>query len=282
MATEWELECALCSRFDLLLPDLHAEQYTLERQVLLAGISRRMDIVLRRPDRAWIIELKQGSPPMPDTLHQILDYERCWKAAFPSVPVSLMVISNHASEGKIHTLAEHRIQYRAVPVQRILEVLLQGVSTELLGECKRIETDDEGRIRFLLSNFAHTTVPAGMRFGSPWSHESVFYALIRDGHEYKRPWLKNIYVKMFTQRPNCALLYHPDWDNKDKDKSPLHINQRATSWPSDGWVLKRLIDSGAIEIGNVDRKGRGRESHNFEHYRINNWDSFATVLGLNP
>lgn len=282
LATEWELECALCARFDLVLPDLHAQGYSIERQVLIAGVSRRMDVVLRRPGHAWIIELKQGSPNVADTTAQILDYERCWRAAFPETAVSLMVISNQASPDKIHAFAGNRIQYRAVSVPRILEILSQGVSTELLGRCTRLETDDEGRIRFLLSNFAHTTVPAGMRFGPPWSHESVFYALIRDGRPHKDPWRKNIYVKMFAHRPNCAVLYHPEWDNKDKDRSPLHINPRAKSWPAGGWLLRPLIESGAIQIGNVDRKGPGREAHGFEHYKINNWDTFASVLELRP
>jgi hypothetical protein len=88
MATEWELECALCARFDAALPDLHAQGYKLDRQVLLSG--RRLDVLLQRPGHAWIIELKQGSPNVADTIEQLLDYERCWKAHFDT-PVSLMV-----------------------------------------------------------------------------------------------------------------------------------------------------------------------------------------------
>jgi len=282
MATEWELECAVFARFDLVLPDLHAQGYSIERQVLFAGVGRRMDIVLRRPDHAWIIELKQGSPNVQDVCDQILDYERCWKAAFPAMPVSLMVISNSASDDKIRALADRSIHYRAVPTQKILEIISAGVSTELLGRCAHLETDDEGRIRFLLSNFAHTTVPSGMRFGAPWSHESVFYALIRDGLPHKDPWLKNIYVKVFHHAPNCAVLYHPEWNGKDKDRSPLHINQRAKSWPKDGWLLRRLLESRTIKLSNVDSKGPGRESQNFEHYRVNSWDEFALTLGLEP
>jgi hypothetical protein len=280
MATEWELECALFARFDLVLPDLHAQGYSIGRQVLISGTSRRMDVVLRRHDHAWIIELKRGSPHVADTIEQIQDYRRCWQAAFPATPVSLMVMSNSASDDKVRAFQAKGIQYRAVPVQKILEILSQGISTELLGKCTRLDTDDEGRIRYLLSNFAHTTVPAGMRFGPPWSHESVFYALIRDGNPHKDPWRKNIYVQMFPHRPNCAVLYHPEWDNKDKDRSPLHINQRASSWPRDGWCMKQLLEGGVIELGYVDRKGPGRESQNFEHYRITNWDAFAAILAL--
>lgn len=280
MATEWELECAVFARFDLVLPELHEKGYAIERQVLLAGVSRRMDIVLRRPDHAWIVELKQGSPNVQDVCDQILDYERCWKAAFPATPVSLMVISNSASDEKIRALADRNIHFRAVPVPRILEILSEGVSTELLGRCTRLATDDEGRIRFLLSNFAHTTVPSGMRFGAPWSHESVFYALIRDGLPHKDPWRKNIYVKLFRHTPNCAVLYHPEWDGKHKDRSPLHLNPRSKSWPEDGWLVRSLLESRTIEFSNTDRKGRGRDSHNFEHYRVNDWDKFASALGL--
>lgn len=65
MITEWELECAIYSRFDLVLPDLHAQGYRIERQVLLTGISRRMDIVLTRDAHAWIIELKRALPMLP-------------------------------------------------------------------------------------------------------------------------------------------------------------------------------------------------------------------------
>lgn len=281
VATEWELECALFARLDLVLPDLHRQGYSCDRQVLISGTSRRMDVVLRRPDHAWIIELKRGSPHVADTIAQIHDYERCWKAAFPTVPVSLMVISHGATDDKIRSFAENRIEYRAVSVRQILEILSEGVSTELLGQCTRLDTNDEGRIRFLLTNFAHTTVPAGMRFGPPWSHESVFYALIRNGMPHKDAWRKNIYVQLFPHRPNCAILYHPEWDNKDKDRSPLHINKRAKSWPKDGWLLGSLLNSGAVALGNVDRKGPGREAQNFEHYRINDWDSFASILHLN-
>ena len=235
-----------------------------------------MDIVLLRPNHAWIIELKQGSPHVADTTAQILDYERCWKAAYPETPVSLMVISNEASEQKVRAFAEHGIHYRPVPVRRILDVLAEGVSTELLGRCNRLETDDEGRIRYLLSNFAHTTVPRGMRFGEPWSHASVFYALIRNGQQPKRAWLKNIYVKVFEQKPNCAVLYHPEWDNKDKDRAPLHLNRSAKSWPHDNWLLPTLESSGAITFHNQDRRKTGA----FDHYRVNDWNLFASILGL--
>lgn len=277
MATEWELECALCARFDLALPDLHALGYTLDRQVLLSG--RRLDVVLRRPDHAWIIELKQGSPNVVDTTAQILDYARCWQAHF-STPVSLMVVSHSASPAKIEEFARQGIEYRSLPVPTILDILKDGVSTALLGECTRLDTDDDGRIRYLLSNFAHTTVPAGMRFGRPWSHESVFYALIRSGMPHKDPWRKNIYVKLFEHRPNCAVLYHPEWDNKEKDRSPLHLNPRAASWPADGWHLERLIKENVMVLGNFDRKGWDRQSQSFEHYRILDWDRFADIIGL--
>ena len=65
-----------------------------------------------------------------------------------------------------------------------------------------------------------------MRFGEPWSHDSVFYVLIRDGREHKRPWLKNIYVKPFGHKPNCAVLYHSEADGV-RDGAHLHLNPRA-------------------------------------------------------
>jgi hypothetical protein len=238
-----------------------------------------MDIVLSREDHAWIIELKRGSPNVADTVNQIHDYRRCWNAAYPQVPVSLMVISTGASEQKIQAFAEQEILYRAIPESKVLEVLSAGQSTELLGHCNRLATDNEERIRFLLSNFAHTSVPESMRFGAPWSHDSVFYALIRDGNEHKRPWLKNIYVKLFEHKPNCAVLYHSE--AVTKDGAPLHINPRAKSWPDNGWLLDRLIGDGAIEYFTTDRKGPGRETGNFDHYRILDWDKFAQILDLN-
>ena len=278
MITEWELECAVHSRFDIILPDLFAEGYQITRQVLMSGISRRLDIVLQRNDRAWIVELKRGSPNVTETATQILDYKRCWQAAYPNVPVQLMVISTCASQEIIDLFAAKGIEYRAVPESRVLEVLSDGQSTELLGQCHRLATQNEERIRFLLSNFAHTTVPAGMPFGTPWSHDSVFYALIRDGKPHKHPWLKNIYVKLFDHTPNCAVLYHSE--AAIKDGAPLHINRNASSWPTDGWRLAELVKSNAIEFVSRDNKGRGRESGNFEHYRVASWDIFASVLGL--
>jgi hypothetical protein len=279
MITEWELECAIYSRFDCVLPDLHSQGYRIERQILINGISRRMDLVLMRDGHAWIVELKRGSPNVADTTAQILDYQRCWSVAYPKIPVSLMVISTGASAAKIKAFVEHGIFYRAVPESKVLEALSAGQSTELLGRCNRLPTEDEGRIRFLLSNFAHTSVPDGMRFGEPWSHDSVFYALIRDGRETKKPWLKNIYVKLFDHKPNCAVLYHSEAANTDG--ASLHINPRAKSWPADGWLLAKLINSAAIEYVLTDNKGSDRENGNFDHYRILNWDAFAKILDLN-
>jgi hypothetical protein len=96
LITEWELECAIYSRFDQVLPEFHTQGYHIERQMLLNGISRRMDIVLTRDAHAWIIELMRGSPNVADTTAQILDYQRCWKAAYTFVysvlPIQRLVV----------------------------------------------------------------------------------------------------------------------------------------------------------------------------------------------
>lgn len=194
-----------------------------------------------------------------------------------------MVISTGASEKKIRAFADHHIFYRAVPASKVLEVLSAGQSTELLGRCNHLETKDEAtkdeeRIRFLLSNFAYTLVPEGMRFGPPWSHDSAYYALVRDGRECKKPWLKRTYVKLFDHKPNCAVLYCPAANIKSG--AFLHINPRATSWPTNSWLLDRLIGAGAIKYVTTDNKGPGKERSNFDHYRILNWDTFAQVLDL--
>ncbi len=263
-----------------MLPDLCEQGYSIQRQVLIGGISRRLDIVLERPQDAWIIELKRGSPSVSDVVAQIHDYERCWKAAYPDKPVKLMVIATVDSDLKAKQLAEQRVEYRSISPKRILEAISEGVDTDLLGECNRLQINDEDRIRFLLSNFSHTTVPDGMRFGAPWSHESVFYALIRDGHKHKKPWFKNIYVTLFNQNPNCAVLYHPE--TSYADGAPLHVNPRAKSWPADGWCLQKLIDAEVVKWKSLDNKGPGKESLNFDKYHVNDWDRFAEIIGLKP
>ncbi len=278
--TESELESALAERFALLLPDLHKDGYRLTRQVQLVGISRRIDIVLKMPDcsSAWIIELKRASPNVADTTAQILDYQRCWEAAYPNIPVKLMVISTGASDEKIAALKKNNIQYRAIPTTKIKEVLSNGISQELLGYCNRMTTNDVQWIRKSLSNIEHTTVPESMRFGRPWSHKSVYYALIRDKHELKSAWLKNIYVKLIRGAPNCVVLYHPEAARKDD--APLHVNERARSWPTDGWLLDKLRSCNTIKHVSRDNKGPGRERHEFDHYKVLDWDQFATALEL--
>lgn len=278
--TEWELECALVARFALVLPHLHKLGYILKRQVQMHGISRRLDIVLELPDRsqAWIIELKRGSPNVADTTAQILDYQRCWEAAYPDIPVKLMVISTGASNEKIAAFKKNGIAYRAITTARIKESLSEGISKELLGYCNKMTTNDVQWIRTRLSNFEHTTVPESMRFGSPWSHRSVFYALIRDKHQLKSAWLKNIYVKLIRGAPNCVVLYHPEAARKDD--APLHVNERARSWPTDGWLLDKLRAANTIKRVSRDNKGPGRERHEFDHYKVLDWDQFATALEL--
>lgn len=279
MITEWELECAVVSRFALVLPDLAAQGYQISRQRLIA--SRRLDIVLERPGDAWIIELKRASPHVADVSAQLLDYKRCWEAARPQMPVRLMVISNSASPEKVRALADKGIEYRPVPLAQILDVLSTGVDIELLGQCSRLAVEDEEKVRFLLSNFAHTKVPEGMQFGHPWTHDGVFYALIRDGRGHKKPWLKNIYVKVFDQKPNCAVLYHSEAEGV-RDNAPLHLNPRASSWPADGWLTQRLVDQGAIEYASTDNKSRESDRGNFDHYRVLDWERFAKILSLTP
>jgi hypothetical protein len=35
-----------------------------------------------------------------------------------------------------------------------------------------------------------------------------------------------------------------------------------------------------IDRTDADNKGPGKERHNFDHYRVRDWDGFAAALGL--
>lgn len=145
---EWELECTIFARYQALLPDFYSQGYKLSRQVMISGISRRMDLVLERDDHAWIIELKKGSPPLQATTRQILDYEKCWKAAFPSKPVSLMVISNSVDDAKAMAFQTKGISHRTIPAKKVLEALKQELTLNCSASARSCMSTTQGRFVF--------------------------------------------------------------------------------------------------------------------------------------
>jgi len=115
-----------------------------------------------------------------------------------------------------------------------------------------------------------------MRF-EPWCHASAYYALIRDNMIATDPWKKRISVRLFPQKPKCAILYHPEADVAHGDAF-LHLNPRSPSWPLDGWHLSELIENDVIKYRGSDRYGTG--TSDFDSYAIKDLTAFARTLRL--
>jgi hypothetical protein len=124
-------------------------------------------------------------------------------------------------------------------------------------------------------NYHETTAPTYLRLQPPWDHGKVFWALVNRGEKRKDPTMQNIYVQLYSQSVNCAVLYAPGSEAARRD-GPLHLNQRAESWNGDKFQEMKPF----IQFKRSDNKGPGKEKTNFDWYCIKNWDGFAASLGL--
>src|SRR4051794_24568871 len=105
----------------------------------------------------------------------------------------------------------------------------------------------------------------------PWARDTVYDALVdREGEHILK---KERYVVLYPQQPFCAVLYA---SGSRYDAAPLALNPGRDSFRAD--VFDRL--SPLIEYVRRDNKGPRRKSQNFDHYRVVDWDKFATALGL--
>lgn len=273
---ESELESAICKCYSTLLPDLAKEGYTIEGcQVILLG--RRIDILLKRNDGSvCIIELKVGYPPMPSTLDQILDYAECWQRSFPETPsLRLIVISTTIPLTTRQEMDNFGIESRDISLEGMRSSLeAQELPVEIRKGVQLIPDDTE-KVRYLLSDFGAITPSPNLRFQSPWNHGKAFLALVKRGERHKDLWKKDIYVTLYPQRPNCAVLYGPKINKYTQ--APLHLNPRAQkSWRTE--VFKALKH--CIQYIQSDNKGKGKEAHNFDHFKVLGWDEFAKALDL--
>jgi len=134
--------------------------------------------------------------------------------------------------------------------------------------------DDLEKVKHLLSDHRAVEVPEGLVLKAPWNHEKVFLALVKRGEKHKELWMKNIYVQLYPQRPNCAVLYGPKVG--PARRGPLHLNPRASSWQEETFQHVKPF----IEYVQSNHKGPGRERNNFDWYRVINWDGFAESIGL--
>lgn len=273
--TEGELESALCRSLSVLLPDLHAEGYRIEsQQAILLG--RRIDLLLRKLDgSACIIELKAGSPPMPHVRDQILDYADCWRHSYPkSLLPRLIVIGHSIPTATKAELENFGIESRAISESEVLAALAGRGRGDTVRTGLQLEPDDLMRVRHLLSDHSAVTVPEGAVLGPPWNHEKMFLALVKRGEKHKDLWKKNIYVQLYPQRPNCAVLYGPMV--QAAKRGPLHLNSRVTSWNESQYQRFEPF----VKYVFSDNKGPGRERMNFDWHTVLDWDGFAKSLGL--
>ncbi|HJW41556.1 MAG TPA: hypothetical protein VJ476_10055 [Rhizomicrobium sp.] len=273
---EGELQTALCRAFSILLPDLFAEGYRIEsREAVLLG--RRMDLLLGSGDgRTCIIELKAGAPPMPQVRDQILDYRECWTLSYPTQPTPrLIVIGNKIPDHTKDELSNFGIESRAIAIEDVLSALERTYAGDPITTGLKLIPDDLAKVRHLLSDHAAVAVSNGLQFQPPWSHEKLFLALVTLRQEkHKALWMKNIYVQLYAQRANCAVLY--GLKAEPTRRAPLHLNPRRGSWNKS--IFSQIAP--AIEYISTDNKGPRRDRHNFDHYRIKDWDGFATALGF--
>lgn len=272
---EGELETAICRHFEALLPDLAAEGYVLRGcQAVLLG--RRLDLLLRRPSdgRHCIIELKSGAPPMPSVREQILDYAKCWQHSYPGEPAPrLIVIGTSLPERTRQELSARGIDSRAITAKQVLAVLEGTNPSAVVNKGLQLQPDDTARVRHLLSDFDAVMIPEGMVLGSPWDNRKVCLALAKRGEKHKDLWKKDLCVHLYSQRPGCAVLYWPTTTYAD---APLHLNPRRVSWRPEAFEAM----APHIEFVHSDHKGRGKESSNFDHYRVTDWDGLALALGF--
>ncbi len=265
---ELELENAILRAYPDLLPDLHADGYQIKSsQAVLLG--RRLDILLEAADgRTCIVELKAGAPPMPHVRDQILDYAECWTASYPAAPKPrLFVVGNSIPEHTQHELLNFGIESCAISVRQVLNAL-EGSDPPISSIAGlKLIPDDLSKVRYLLSDHAAVEVPEGLVFQPPWNHEKLFLGLVVvKKQKHKELWMKSIYVQLYPQKPNCAVLYGPKV--KTDERAPLCLNPQVNSW--DEAVFKRI--SPFIEFVRGENKGPGRERSNFDHYRVNDWD----------
>jgi hypothetical protein len=272
---EAELEEAICRAFPVLLPQLHEAGYRIRsRQAILLG--RRIDLLLETEEgETCIVELKAGCPPMPHVRDQILDYANCWSLSFPSQkPPRLLVIANTVPEMTRCELDNFGVESHSITIEQVLAALSQSCNCGAVIDGLKIFPDDLAKVQHLLSDHAAIAVPDGMAFAAPWDHRKVFLALVKRGEKHKDLWKKHTYVQLYPQRPNCAVLYGPKVS--PAARGPLHLNPRVGSW--DDLVFQRLLPF--IRFVQRDNKGPGRERSNFDWYSVEDWDAFASALGL--
>ena len=273
---EGELETAICRAFPLLLPDLHAAGYRIRsQQAVLLG--RRLDLLLEAKDgSACIIELKAGAPSMPQVRDQILDYEECWTLSYPTLArPRLIVIANTIPEATKSELANFGVESRSITQTAVLAALERCQQHCSVVTGLKLIPDDLTKVRHLLSDYAEVTVPDGLVFQPPWNHKKAFLSLVVARKEkHKDLWKKNIYVQLYSQRPNCAVLYGPRVESTKR--GPLHLNPQVGSWKEE--VFQQIEPF--IEYVQRDNKGLGRERSNFNWCRIKDWNGFAAALEL--
>ena len=107
-----------------------------------------------------------------------------------------------------------------------------------------------------------------------WDHKKVYDVLVSRG-ERQKDSDKNKYVVLYTQDTNCAVLYS---SKSNCASEPVHLNplgiKRSQSWKMEVYQAIRP------HISPVHRDSKVDPEQDFIRYSVNDWNKFATALGL--
>ena len=108
-----------------------------------------------------------------------------------------------------------------------------------------------------------------------WNCEKAFLALLKRGEELGDLKSRNIYVYLYPQRQNCAILYSPNAEKKYRE-NPLHLKgpRYLRKTAKKDWNAE-LFEQLRPLIG-LDH----RDKNKFDWYSVSNWNGFATALKL--
>ena len=107
-------------------------------------------------------------------------------------------------------------------------------------------------------------------------YERVFLALFKLAmvrNDLKQPDLTsgNIYVQLYPQPSNCAVLYSPA--SQYAKSGPLHLNPKRKSWDEEQFQrIKPFIENLWPDLE--------PDNNEFYHHHVNDWNGLATALKL--
>ena len=184
-----------------------------------------------------------------------------------------MLISNRINDKTRREFEKRDIQAREICDEEVMNALKMVNQPSQVAQGLHMEGENVMEIRRMLSDFNIVTIPPDVQLASPWDQTKVFLGLVKRGEKHKDLWMKDIYVQLYPQLANAAVLYRI---GRHYDRAPLHLNPRSRGWCEEVYEKMKPF----IQFVQRDNKGPGRESMNFDHYRVLDWDGLAGALGL--